>query len=101
MQPPARAFALAAHGGVRQPDRRHQLAAGELGQHPGVDAVGLAGERRQPFHLVRVRDLDLPAGELELVVHEASTVHRLDRRTDRRPITVEPLRQAMQTVGIR
>jgi hypothetical protein len=31
------------------------------GQHPGVDAVGLAGERRQPLHLLRVRDLDLPA----------------------------------------
>jgi hypothetical protein len=39
------------------------------------------------------------ARELEPVVHEASTVHRLDRRTDRRPITVEPLRQAIQTVG--
>src|SRR6266496_5094932 len=101
MQPPASAFALATHGRVWQPDRRHQLAAGELGQHPSVDAVGLAGERRQPFHLLRVRDLDLPTGELELVVDEAGTVHRLDRRADRRPITVDPLRQAMQTVGIR
>jgi len=101
VQPPAGAFAFATHGGVGQPDRRHQLAARELGQHPSVDAVGLAGERRQPFHLLRVRDLDLPAGELEPVVHEAGTVHRLDRRTDRRPITVEPLRQAMQTVRIR
>ncbi len=26
---------------VGQPDRRHQLAGGQLGQHPGVDPVGL------------------------------------------------------------
>jgi hypothetical protein len=29
---------------------------------------------------VCIGDLDLPAGELELVVDEAGTVHRLDRR---------------------
>ena len=101
VQPPTRALALGTHLRVGQPDRRHQVATGELGQHPGVDPVGLAGQRRQPLHLLRIRDLDLPAGELELVVDEAGTVHRLDRRTDRRSITVDPLRQAMQTAGIR
>ena len=70
MQPPARTFALRAHARVGQPDRRHEIAAGELGQHPGVDPVGLTGKRRQPLHLLRVGDLDLPADELELVVHE-------------------------------
>ena len=93
MQPPARAFALGTHQRVGQPDRRHQVAAGELGQHPSVDPVGLAGERRQSLHLLRVRDLDLPAGELEPIVHEARAVHRLDRRADRLAMPIESSRQ--------
>ena len=101
VQPPARPLALGAHARVGQPDRRHQIAAGELGQHPGVDPVGLAGQRRQPLHLLRVGDLDLPAGELEPVVHEAGAVHRLDRGADRRAVTIEPLAQAAQTIGVR
>jgi hypothetical protein len=32
---------------------------------------GLAGQRRQPLHPLHVGDFDLPAGALELVVHEA------------------------------
>src|SRR5207244_13062838 len=70
----ARALARAAHARVGQPDRRHQLAPRELGQHPGVDPVGLAGQRRQPLHLACVGDLHLPAGALELVVDEAAPV---------------------------
>jgi len=31
----------------------------------------------------RVGDLDLPARQLQLVVHEPGTVHRLDRRVHR------------------
>jgi hypothetical protein len=58
-------------------------------------------ERRQPLHFLRIRDLDLPAGQLEAVVHEARPVHRLDRRTDRRAMAIKPLRQAAQTVGVR
>jgi hypothetical protein len=52
--PPTRHLALA-HGPARtrtwigQPDRGHQIARRQLGQHPGVDAVGLAGQRRQPL----------------------------------------------------
>jgi hypothetical protein len=60
---------------VGQPDRRRQLAAGELGQHPGVDPVGLAGKRRQPFHLLRVRDHHLPARELEPLVRFSRRPH--------------------------
>ena len=44
VKPEARPFALGSNLGVGQPDRRHQVAARELGQHPGVDPVGLAGE---------------------------------------------------------
>jgi hypothetical protein len=73
VQSPARTLALGAHARVAQPDRRHEIAAGELDQHPGIDAVGLAGTRRKPFHLLRVGDLELPAGKLEPVVHEART----------------------------
>jgi len=72
MQPPACPFALGTHLRVGQPDRRHQVAAGELGEDPGVDPVGLAGQRCEPFHLLRVGDLDLPARKLEPIVHNAA-----------------------------
>jgi hypothetical protein len=78
VESPAGALPLGAHSRVGQPDRRHQVAPCELGQDPGVDPVGLAGQRRQALHLLRVGDLDLPAGQLEPVVHEAGAVHRLD-----------------------
>jgi hypothetical protein len=101
VEPPAGPFALGAHERVGQPDRRHEIAPGELGQHPGIDPVGLAGQRRQSLHLLRVGDLDLPAGQLEPVVHETCAVHRLDRRAERRAVSANPLAQATQTVGIR
>jgi hypothetical protein len=78
----------------RSPAASRISTAAELGQHPGVDPVGLAGQRRQPLDLLRVGDLDLPARELEPVVHEARAVHRLDRGADRRAVTLEPLTQA-------
>jgi hypothetical protein len=101
VESPAGALPLGAHSRVGQPDRRHQVAPCELGQDPGVDPVGLAGQRRQALHLLRVGDLDLPAGQLEPVVHEAGAVHRLDRRPDRRAVTIEPLTQTTQSVGVR
>ena len=60
--------------------RRDQIAARQLGQHPRVDAVGLARQRRQALDLLRVGDLDLPATALKRVMHEPRPVHRLDRR---------------------
>jgi hypothetical protein len=101
VESPARPLPLGAHARIGQPDRRHQIPARELGQHPGVDAVGLAGQRRQPLHLLRVGDLDLPAGELEPVVHEARAVHRLDRRTDGRAVPKDTVAQAAQAISIR
>jgi hypothetical protein len=91
---------LGAHARVGQPERRHQLAPAELGQHPGVDPVGLAGQRGRSPDLERIGDLYLPAGLLELVVHEAGTVHRLDCRPQRLPVPLEPPRQRAQPVGI-
>jgi DNA-binding beta-propeller fold protein YncE len=64
------------------------------------DPVGLASQRSQPLHLLRVGDLDLPTLKLEPVVHEAGAVHRLDRRPDRLAVTCEPLTQATQPVGV-
>jgi hypothetical protein len=100
VQPPAGTLALGAHARVGQPDRWHQIAAGELGQHPGVDPVGLAGQRREALYLLRVGDLDLPARQLEPVVHESRAVHRLDRRADRLAMTLESSRQAEQTICV-
>jgi hypothetical protein len=63
----------------RQPDLRHEVPAGELGQDPGVDLVGLGGERGNAFDLGGVRDRNIPASELERVVDEARAGHGLDR----------------------
>jgi hypothetical protein len=92
---------LSAYQRVGQPDRRDQVTPGELGQHPGVDPVGLARERREPFHLLRVGDLDLPTCELEPVVHEAGAVHRLDCRADRLAVARDPLAQAGKSIRVR
>jgi len=43
VQTPTRTLALGADKRVGQPDRRDEVAACELGQHPGIDAVSLAG----------------------------------------------------------
>jgi hypothetical protein len=85
---------------IGQPDRRHQIAARQLGEYPGVDPIGLASERRESFYFLRVGDVDLPAGQLEPVVYEAGAVHRLDRCADRRAMTIEPCRQVRQTVDV-
>ena len=83
MQPPAGPFPLRPHPGAGEPDRGHQIPAGELGEHPRVDAVGLARQRRQSLDPRRVRDLDVPAQLLEMIVHEPSAVHRLDHAAHR------------------
>jgi hypothetical protein len=101
VQAPARPFALGAHAWVGQPDRWHQVAAGELGQHPGIDPIGLARQRRQSLHLLGVGDLDLPARELEPVVHEPRPVHRLDRRANRLAVVRESLAQAAESICVR
>jgi hypothetical protein len=50
--------------------------------------------------LLRVGDLDLPAGQLEPVVHEPRPVHRLDRRADGRVVTSQTLAQTTQPISI-
>jgi len=92
VQPPACTFTLGTNERVGQPDRRHQIASGELGQ--GIDPVRLARQRRETFHLLRVGDLDPPPRQLEPIVHEARTVHRLDRGADRCAMARESLAQA-------
>ena len=53
------------------------------------------------LHLLRFRDLDLPALKLKSIVHEPRAVHRLDRRADRLAMPIESSRQAEQAVSIR
>jgi hypothetical protein len=101
MEPPPLPLALGAYLRVGQPDRRHQVAAGELSQHPGVNAVGLARERREPLYLLRVGDLDPPAVKLEPIVHEACAVHRLDRCLNRLAVVRETFAQASKSVCVR
>jgi hypothetical protein len=101
VQPPACALALGTDARIGQPDRWHEVATCQLGQHPGVDAVGLTRQRCQTFYFLRIGDLDLPAPELEPVVHKARPVHRLDRRVDRRLVSSDALAQSAQPVSVR
>jgi hypothetical protein len=99
VQAKARQLALAADRRIGQPDRRHQIALREQREHPRIDLVGLAGQRRQPFDLLRVRDQHLPAVLFERVVHEARTVHRLNHSPH--PTTGQAAGKPAQPVGVR
>ena len=101
VQPEARRLALAADAPVGQPDRRHQVTMREHRQHPRVDLVGLARQRRQTLDLLRVGDQHLPAQSLERVVHEPRAGHRLDHPAHRQPIAADTARQAPQALGVR
>lgn len=100
VQPEARPLAFGPHGRIGQPDLGHQVEPRELGEHPTVDPVGLARQRRQPACLDRVRDPHVPAAKLELVVHEAGAAHRLDHRQHRLRVA-QSLHQPDQPVTIR
>ena len=101
VQPPPRALTLLAELRCRQPDRRHQIAERQLRQHPGVDLVGLARQRRQPLDPLRVGDQHLPPVADQLVVHEPRAVHRLDHPAHRLVVHRHPPAQPVQPVAIR
>jgi hypothetical protein len=61
----------------RDPERRHELAPAELGEHAGVDLVGLASERGDALDLARVCHLDLPARLGEPVANPDRPAHHL------------------------
>jgi hypothetical protein len=100
MQSEAGPLPLTAHLRVGQPHLRDELEPAELGQHPAVDAVGLAGQRCQPPRLQRIGDPHVPAGPLELVVHEAGPVHRLDGRLHRLAEASHPAGQSAKPISI-
>ena len=100
VEPEPRPLALGAVRRVGQPDRRHELAAGQLGEDPGVDPIGLRGKGGETLDLLGIGDLDVPAGELELVVDEAGPVHRLDRRADRLAVAIHPGDECPEGIGI-
>jgi hypothetical protein len=54
----------------------------------------LQAKGARPLDLLRIRDLDLPARQLEPIVHKACAVHRLDRGADRLAMPIESPRQA-------
>ena len=61
VQAEARPLPLGPYLRIGQPHLRDQVAAGELGQHPGVDPVGLARQRRQRLRPLRISDPHIPA----------------------------------------
>jgi hypothetical protein len=62
---------------------------------------GFTYPTRQPLHLLRVGDLDLPTVKLEPIVHETGAIHRLDRGTNRLTVTIEPPAQATKSIYVR
>ena len=65
---------------VGQPDRRHEVAPGKLGEHARVDLVGLGRQRCERLGLGRVGQLDVPTTQLQLVMDEPAAGHRFDDR---------------------
>ena len=74
----------------------HKIAAGELGEHPRVDLVGLRRQRRQRPRPPRVRDLDLPTRGLERLSDPGSAAHHLDRRRSPPPAARDQPQHAVQ-----
>jgi len=101
MEPEAGPLALRAHPGVGQPDLGHELPPRKFGENPRVDLVRLGHQRRQTLRLDRVRDGDVPAGQLERVVDEARSGHRLDHRADLLPLAQNPRSERAQGVRVR
>ena len=83
-----------------QPDGRHQIEPRQLGEDPGIDPVGLGGERGNALDLGRIRDLDLPTPALEGVVDEACPGHRLDRAADLVAMAQDAGRQRPERPGV-
>ncbi len=52
-------LALLANLGIRQPNRRHQVALGQRGEDERVALVGLVGQRSDPLDPLGVGDLDV------------------------------------------
>jgi hypothetical protein len=101
MEPPPRALPLTAMLWCGKPDRRHQVASAELGEHSRIDLVCLAGERGESFDLYRVGDIDAPPSQLQLVVNEAGAIHRLDRRVHGFLMLLESTDEGTQAPTIR
>jgi hypothetical protein len=100
VQPEAGPLPLSPYPGGRQPDLGHQVTSGQLGQHAGVDPVSLARQQRQSLDLGRIRDRDLPAAKLQLVVDDPRAVHRLDRRPHRLAVGGGLAGKPTQSIGV-
>jgi hypothetical protein len=79
---------------------RHQVALREQRQHPGVDLVGLARQRREALDLRGVGDQHIPAELLKLIVHKPRARHRLDHAPHGFLARSDAARQAPQPVAI-
>jgi hypothetical protein len=101
VQPEARQLALAPDRRVGQPDLGHQITLREHGQHPSIDLVGLARQRRQALDLGRIGDQHLPPELLQPVVHEPRPRHRLDHPAHRQTMRAGAPRQAAHAVRVR
>src|SRR4051794_35430005 len=82
-------------------ERRHvhprdEIAARQLGQHLGVELVGLGRQRPDRLRLARVGDLHRPASGRQLVADPRGAAHHLQARDDLRAQAPDEHRQAIR-----
>jgi hypothetical protein len=95
MHAPAQPLAQRAVLERGQPQRGHQVAPAQLGQHARVDLVGLARQRGDVADLARVRDRDVPAGGGQAVANPHRAAHHLHARPGLRADRQDELDQAV------
>ena len=98
MKAEARQLALGANTRIGQPDLGHEAALRQHREDACVDAVGLAGERRESLCLLRVGDQDVEAEPLERVMDEACSGHRLDDSAHRLAVSRDAAVEVAQAV---
>ena len=101
MQAKPSLLTLAANTRIGQPDRGYQITLRKHRQHPRVDLVGLARQRRQPLDLLRISDQNLPAKPLQRVVNEAGARHRLDHPAHRLAMLPDMTHKTTQAISVR
>jgi hypothetical protein len=100
VQPPACALAFGAHARVGQPDRRHQIAVRELGEHQASMRSVLQAKGASPFALcASTISTCQPASSSRSCTNLAPFIDAIAAR--RRAVPLEPLTQAIKSVCAR
>ncbi len=81
VQAVASPLALGPHLRIGKPDLRHEVTTGKLGQDPGVDPIGLAGERGKPSRCASAIRTSQPANSSWSWTKRAPVIDSIAART--------------------